>query len=169
MSPTNGKVLRKVSLDFPSTQPLIFVLLSTRFFVHFRLCLVSRIYVSPADFHADSVLFFLLRPFLERKGVKCDKERNSSKGESVSLHRVIFEIPRRPRDSLAFFPFSRLFYFSLRLCSSYSIPRASPSFLSSSRVVSLDGIPVSSVKRACDEGFPLFRSLRHPGTKKEGQ
>lgn len=58
MSPTNGKVLRKVSLDFPSTQPLIFVLLSTRFFVHFRLCLVSRIYVSPADFHADSVLFF---------------------------------------------------------------------------------------------------------------
>lgn len=113
--------------------------------------------------------FFLLRPFLEGKEVKCDEERNSSKGESVSLHRVIFEIPRRPRDSLAFFPFSRLFYFSLRLCSSYSIPRASPSFLSSSRVVSLDGIPVSSVKRACDEGFPLFRSPRHPGTKKEGQ
>lgn len=37
-----------------------------------------------------------------------------------------------------------------------TLPSLSPSFLSSSRVVSLDGIPVLSVKEACDESLPYF-------------
>lgn len=61
-----------------------------------------------------------------------------------------------------FYHFDHSIFASTRLCSSSVLSSSvsnlslSLSFLSSSRVVSLDGIPVLSVKEACDESLPYF-------------
>lgn len=112
--------------------------------------------VSPADFGADFLLFSSggLSLSLSFSGEKkrnvarglCGKSdfRNTSgtaRTAASRFHLSPSAILLSPGTSPLFFlPSPRVF-----------VAELSPSFLSSSRVVSLDGIPVSSVKWACDE------------------
>lgn len=144
MSPKEWKSCAKsFTRLFPSTQPLVFLLLFSisplSLSPSFSPSVSSRVLSSvpaasastcpPTDFHANSLL--LSPPFFvhfsskrreKRRRNRPKRERTArSRARFLQLHEVIFEIPRRPRDSwsLAFFPFSRPFYFCLRPRSSY--------------------------------------------------
>lgn len=102
--------------------------------------------------HLPYVTFFPRRERNECREERKRKKRGKKKSD-FSKYRTL--------SSPAFLPFDHSIFASTRLLfmlssSVSTTPSPSPSFLSSSRVVSLDGIPVLSVKEACDESLPYF-------------